>query len=111
MTYKQMMQQMGESYKMVQTGVLAQNRDLIELGADLIQNHPAPQTKPWLIMPEEDQEAFRESLIAYDQLLHQSAHEIIKALDEDIYEVNNKVFEMSNHCVSCHALWQNKTIK
>jgi len=111
MTYKQMMQQMGESYKMLQTGVLTQNRDLIALGADLIQNHPAPKTKPWLIMPEEEQEAFRESLIAYDKLLHQSAHEIIKALDEDMYEVNNKVFEMSNHCISCHTLWQNKTIK
>jgi cytochrome c biogenesis protein CcdA len=111
MTYKQMMQQMGESFKMVQTGLLTQNSDLIRLGADLIQHHPAPKTKPWLIMPEEEQEAFRESLIAYDKLLHQSAGMIIDALDKDIYEVNNRIFEMSNHCISCHQLWQNKTIK
>jgi len=111
MTYRQMMQQMGESFKMVQTGLLTQNRDLIRTGADMIQHHPAPKTKPWLIMPEEEQEAFRQSLIAYDKLLHQSAAAIIDALDGDIYEINNRIFEMSNHCISCHQLWQNKTIK
>jgi hypothetical protein len=111
MTYRQMMQQMGESFKMLQTGVLTQNRDLIRLGADMIQHHPAPKTKPWLIMPAKDQEAFKETLIAYDKLLHGGAGAIIDVLEADFDTINNRVHDLSTQCISCHAVWQTKPIK
>ncbi len=112
MSYKQMMMQMGKLYEMIQTGILTQNKDLVILGASLIQNHPAPKNKPWLIMKKDDQNDFKQSLIAYDKLLHSSVNDIIDTVKNDNFiDANTKVYELSNHCVSCHLIWQNKTIK
>jgi ABC-type nickel/cobalt efflux system permease component RcnA len=108
MTYKQMMQRMGEAYKMMQSGIINQNKELVKIGAWMIQNHPAPKEKPWSIVKEEDVESFKETLLSYDSLLHQSAQEIGEALKyNDWVEINEKVFEMSNHCISCHSAWKN----
>ena len=112
MTYKQMMQQMGEAFKLMQTGVLTQNKELVKSGADMIQNHPAPNHKPWTIMRKSDQAAFKATLIEYDKLLHGQTDKIIKSLKiNDWFKVNSEVSALSNHCVSCHSSWQNKTIK
>lgn len=108
MTYKQMMQRMGEAHKMMQSGIIDENKELVKLGAWMIQEHPAPKEKPWSIVKDEDVEAFKETLISYDQLLHASVAEIDTSLERgDWYEINQKVYEMSNHCVSCHSTWKN----
>lgn len=110
MTYKQMMQRMGEAYKMIQTGVINQNKELVYLGASLIENHPAPKEKPWSIVKQKDTTAFKQTLLAYDKLLHQSAEDIendLKSEKSDWTSINKKVFELSNHCISCHAVWKN----
>ena len=112
MSYKQMMTQMGEAYKLMQTGILTQNKELIALGANMIQNHPAPKTKPWLIMLKNEKDDFKQTLIAYDKLLHSGVNDIIDSLEyDDFLTINSKVYELSNHCISCHTVWQNKTIK
>jgi len=112
MTYKQMMIQMGEAYKIMQTGILTQNKDLIKTGALLIQNHPAPKSKPWLIVKENYKEDFKQSLLAYDKLLHDSINDILSTLkDDDFATINYKTYELSNHCVSCHSFWQEKVQK
>ena len=110
-TYKQMMTQMGEAYKMIQTGVLTQNKELIALGCNIIQNHPAPKTKPWLIMPKNLQEDFKQTLISYDKILHKNTNNIVQNLDKDFTTINQKVYNLSNSCISCHSYWQDKVIK
>jgi ABC-type nickel/cobalt efflux system permease component RcnA len=111
MSYKQMMMQMGEAYKLMQTGLLTQNKELIALGANMIQNHPAPKTKPWLIMPKDMQDDFKQTLIAYDKLLHEGISNIINSLEtDDFATINANIYELSNHCISCHSAWQNKVV-
>ena len=110
MTYKQMMQRMGEAFKMIQTGIFNENRELVRLGAFLIENHPAPKEKPWSIVKQKDKTAFKKTLLAYDKLLHQSAEDIendLNSTKSDWASINKKVFELSNHCISCYAVWKN----
>ena len=103
-----MMQRMGEAYKMMQTGIMDQNKELVKMGTWMIDNHPAPKEKPWTIVKEEDKESFKQTLIAYDKLLHTSSYEINEALaNEDWIEINKRVFELSNHCLTCHQIWKN----
>lgn len=112
MTYKQMMQRMGEAYNMMQRGILNQNKELVKLGAWMIDNHPAPKEKPWLIMEKGDQKAFKQTLISYNELLHKGTEKINEAIKkDDWYEINKEVFELSNSCISCHQIWKNKALK
>jgi cytochrome c biogenesis protein CcdA len=112
MTYKQMMQRMGEAYKMMHSGVINQNKELVKIGAWMIKNHPAPKDKPWSIVDKKDIDSFKETLISYDKLLHQSAKDINIALKgNDWIEINKKVYEISNHCISCHIVWKDKKLK
>jgi len=111
-TYAQMMTGMGEALVMIQKGILTQNPLLVQNGVYLIDNHPAPNHKPWSIFPKDQQSNFKETLLSYDILLHKATSEIIESLDKkDWIEINKKTFRLSNHCVSCHSIWQNKTIK
>jgi ABC-type nickel/cobalt efflux system permease component RcnA len=108
MSYKQMMQQMGEGLKVLQTGVLTQNKTLVLLGCDIINNHPAPKEKPWSIVKPSDAKRFKETLIAYNQLLHTGVSDIQKSVkNNDWIETNKALFNLSNHCVSCHSVWKN----
>lgn len=108
MTYKQMMQRMGKAYEMMQSGVINQNKELVRIGASMIQNHPAPNHKPWTIVKDSDKISFKQTLLSYDKMLHSSAHDIEESLLSDNWAViNEKVYNMSNHCVSCHYLWKN----
>jgi len=110
MTYKQIMQRMGEAYNMIQRGILNENEELVKLGASMIDNHPAPKQKPWSIVKKEDQQSFKQTLISYNTLLHQSASNINNSLkNKDWHSVNKEAFMMSNHCISCHQAWKNNT--
>lgn len=112
MTYKQMMQRMGEAYNLMHRGILHQNKELVRLGVWMIDNHPAPKEKPWGIMKQQEQKAFKETLISYNKLLHTGAANINEALKKgDWHEINKGVFGMSNSCISCHQVWKDKTIK
>lgn len=107
MTYKQIMQRMGEAYNMIQRGVINQNKELIKHGAWMIDNHPAPKQKPWSIVKKEDQQSFKQTLISYNTLLHTSANNINNSLKaNDWHSVNKEVYIMSNHCISCHQAWK-----
>jgi len=109
MSYKQMMQRMGEAYHMIQTGIINQNKALVTLGASLIQNHPAPKNKPWSIVKKEDVAAFKQTLLAYDKLLHEGTRKLQKSVKTKTPNwslVNENAFALSNHCVSCHAMWK-----
>jgi cytochrome c biogenesis protein CcdA len=108
MTYRQMMQQMGESYKMIQTGIITQNKELIKTGVFLIDSHPAPKEKPWSIVKKEDQATFKKSLLSYDTLLHDATSKILSSLEtNDWSDINKASFNLSNQCISCHSVWKN----
>jgi len=110
-TYKEMMAGMGQSIKMIQQGILTQNKHLVKTGVHLIDSHPAPNHKPWSIMPKVNQDSFKKTLLSYDKLLHGATSEILEALNEnDWIKVNEKTYLLSTHCVSCHATWKNKVI-
>ena len=109
MTYKQLMQRMGVAYEMMQNGVINQNKELVRLGASMIKNHPAPKYKPWTIVKQENQMRFKQTLLAYDKLLHASVDDIEKSLQDvknDWSGVNKSVYALSNNCVSCHSVWK-----
>lgn len=112
MTYKQMMQRMGEAYNMMQRGIINQNKELVKMGVWMIDNHPAPKQKPWSIVKKEEQKAFKQTLISYNELLHEGSFHINEALNtNDWYKINSAVHKLSNHCISCHSMWKEKTIK
>ena len=112
MTYKQIMQRMGEAYNMMQRGIINQNKELIRHGAWMIDNHPAPKEKPWFIVKKEDQKAFKLTLLSYNDLLHDGSYHINIALKQNDWEkINQEVYNLSHHCISCHSMWKNQTIK
>lgn len=112
LTYRQIMQNMGEAFTMIQKGILTQNKLLVETGVYNIDAHPAPKHKPWSIMPKELQNDFKKALPSFDTLLHDTNSEILQAIDaKNWIEANQKAYELSNHCMSCHSLWQDKPTK
>jgi hypothetical protein len=112
MTYKQMMQRMGEAYNMIQRGIINQNKELVKMGAWMIDNHPAPKEKPWTIVKKDDKKAFKQTLLSFNDLLHEGTFNINEALKKDDWlEVNKEAYNLSNHCISCHSMWKEKTIK
>ena len=109
MSYKQLMNILGSGMAMVQQGILMENKQMIMEGAGLILNHAAPKENPWLIMNKQDQEGFKNSMLAYDLILDNYAKEIAeKVKEEDWLEVNKKTYELINSCVVCHSLWRHK---
>ena len=74
----------------------------------MIDNHPAPKTKPWEIVKEENVELFKKTLLSYDKLLHDGVHEIQNSVANDGWHtINEKVYELTNVCITCHNMWQN----
>ena len=107
MTYKQMMQRMGQAYIMIQNGVIHKNKQLIRDGINMIQNHPAPKEKPWTIVKKDDTKAFKATLVSYNDTLHQSSDKITDTLlTNNWIDINEAVYNLSNNCVSCHNIWK-----
>lgn len=111
MTYKEMMQIMGHSSKMILDGIINQNAQLVKEGANAINDHRAPNHKPWLIMAKEDQSAFKQMLIAYDQELHGGAENILDAVEKrDWFAVNSAFETLTQKCVTCHISWKERVV-
>ncbi len=107
LTYKQMMAGMGNAFILMQIGILSQNKKVVRDNVLKINNHPAPKDPPWEIVEDKDKLQFKESLLAFDQLLHQNATDILSVLEtSDWIKINEEVFKMSNNCTSCHVLWK-----
>ncbi len=111
MTYKQLMQIMGESSSMIHKGILNKNKMMVEVGANFILGHPAPNHRPWLIMREEDQESFQRTLLSYSQVLDVQALAIVEAArDENWIQVNRAAHRLTSSCISCHTVWKDKVV-
>ena len=109
MTYKQLMVVMGSSFGTLQEGILRENKQMVMVGAEFIQHHPAPKHKPWIIMREEDQQDFKKTLLAYDQILHDHADKLVEAAQKENWvEAGNASNDLMSACITCHAMWRNK---
>ncbi len=112
MTYREIMLQFADGYCAIQEGLIYQDKTIIKTGALMIQDHPAPKSKPWNIMKPSDQEGFKQSLLYYDEQIHKAMYKIEQSLKTDDWlEINQNIHELSKSCVSCHMTWQNKPIK
>lgn len=109
MTYKELMQIMGRSSSMIHQGILMQNRQMVKDGANAIAHHKAPNHKPWLIMETFQYQAFKDTLVEFDNRLHQIADAIIKVVDEEDWTKTQKAFsELTLTCISCHISWKSE---
>lgn len=112
MTYQEMMQIMNTSAMKIYNGIILENKVMVRDGAQAIENHRAPNHKPWFIMPHSKQEAFKEMLLIYDKKLHESADDIITALEKDDWmHVNQAFSQMTQNCIACHSAWKGEVIK
>lgn len=109
MTYKELMAVMGRSSAMMHEGILRENKQMVEVGAHFILNHPAPNHKPWMIMKKEDHKGFKQSLMHYDKILDVHTNAIVKAAKMNKWDEASKASnELMNSCIACHTQWRAK---
>ncbi len=109
MSYKQLMNILNSGSVMVHQGILIENKQMVIEGAGLILNHAAPKENPWIIMNKQDQEEFKNSLLAYDIVLDNYARAIAEeSKKENWLEASNKSHELMNSCIVCHSMWKHK---
>lgn len=109
MSYRELMEVMGRSSSMMHEGILRENKQMVEVGANFIFTHPAPNHKPWSIMKEEDQKGFKQSLLSFDKILDTQTGFIVEAARKDNWiEASKASHDLMNSCISCHAMWKDK---
>ena len=112
MNYQEMMQIMSANAKKTYDGIILENRIMAKDGANAIRFHKAPNHKPWLIVEKSKQNAFKEMLLIYDEILHESAEDIVDAVEKGDWSGANRAFGvMSESCVICHSSWKNEVIR
>jgi cytochrome c553 len=110
-TYRQLMEVMGTASDMINGGIVRENPQMVKKGVYLIVSHPAPNHKPWLIVPPGDQEEFKKTLVAYDPILDAQADQIAVAAERrDWVAATGAASTLMGTCVSCHAGWKAKAV-
>jgi len=101
MTYRQLMQMMGESLSLITQGILSENKQMVERGTDFLLTHPAPRHKPWSIMPKEAQSEFKAALVTYDKVLENYSMQINAAVKKDKWLLaNQNLHDLNSSCLS-----------
>ena len=112
MTYKQLMEVMGESASMMHKGILRQNKIMVKTGADFILNHPAPNHKPWDIVKKEEKKHFKQSLLTFDPILDKQTLAVVEEVEKgNWFKANKALAKLNSSCISCHVTWKHKVIK
>ena len=112
MTYRELMGVFGRSSSMMHEGILRENKQMVEVGANYILTHPAPNHKPWSIVKKEDQKTFKESLLVFDKALDVHTEAMVVAANKDNWtEASEASHALMNTCISCHAIWKDKVIE
>ncbi|MCU7834473.1 MAG: hypothetical protein KZQ83_04385 [gamma proteobacterium symbiont of Taylorina sp.] len=100
---------MGRSNSMMHEGILRENKQMVEVGANFILSHPAPNHKPWSIMNKSDQAGFKKSLLAFDKILDIHTESLVEAAKNENWMAASKAsHELMNSCISCHSMWRHK---
>lgn len=107
MTYKQLMQIMGNASTAMHEGIIQENKQMVVEGVTFILTHPAPKHKPWDIMRDEDKEGFKESLLSFDKTLDEQAIRVRDAATQDNWiEANKALSGLNELCIGCHSMWR-----
>lgn len=109
MTYRQLMEILGRASAMMHEGVLRENQQMVKEGAKIILNHPAPNHKPWEIMETGDQPGFKQSLLAFDEILDKQASQVAELAGRGSWvEANGAMNALNTSCITCHAMWRGR---
>ncbi|MCG7985389.1 MAG: hypothetical protein JAY90_21940 [Candidatus Thiodiazotropha lotti] len=109
MTYRQLMEMLGEASAMAHLGILRENKQMVKQATSIITGHPAPSQKPWVIMPTNDQAQFKATLLVFDPLLDQHASAIAAYADKNNWPAASQALsELNAACIGCHALWRKR---
>lgn len=112
MSYQEMMQIMNLSAGKIYNGIILQNGVMVKDGVKAIMYHRAPNHKPWLIMPKDKQEVFKEMLLVYDEELHEGAEAIEDAVEKDDWIAATNAFAtMTQSCIVCHNSFKDLVVK
>jgi hypothetical protein len=108
-TYRQLMEMMGSASIMIHEGIVRENPQMVRDGANLIVNHPAPNHKPWTIVAESDQAAFKQSLLIFDKIMDNQAEDTASQAEQGRWlDASTSAHALMNSCISCHAGWKAK---
>ena len=111
LSYKQVMEMLVTGSSLIHKGILHQNSIMVNKGADLISEHYSPYHEPWIIFAKKDQEAFKKMLIAYNDVLHDSADAIsLSAEDNKWQDAAKQASNLTSTCISCHTAWKGKVV-
>ncbi len=112
MNYQEMMQIMSANAKKTYDGIILENKVMAKDGANAIRFHKAPNHKPWLIVEKSKQDSFKKMLLIYNEILHETAEDIVDAVDKGDWSGANKAFgAMSESCIVCHSAWKSEVIR
>jgi len=111
LSYKQVMEMLVTGSSLIHKGILHQNSIMVNKGADLISEHYSPYHEPWIIFAKKDQEAFKKMLIAYNDILHESANAISLLAEEKKWQdAAKQASNLTSTCISCHTAWKDKVV-
>lgn len=109
MSYRQLMEIMGSASAMIQEGILRENPEMTRMGAGMIADHPAPNHKPWAIVAESDQGAFKQTLLSFNPVLHTEADRIAAAAARrDWLAASQAAHALTQACITCHTAWKSR---
>ena len=100
---------LGAASSMIQEGIVRENKELAKTAIAIILNHPAPSHKPWTIVAEADQAAFKQSLLSFDKVLDTEATQIAEAAG-DWLTASQSSHDLTNACITCHVMWKSKVV-
>ena len=105
-TLLQVMQHLAASQQQIQTGLLMNNRLMIQKGAEAIAHHPKPKggIRPYI---KKNHKALQGTIKQMDQQVHQSAVEIAQtALTAPMLQLQALNNQMVTGCISCHNVFR-----
>lgn len=108
-SYRDLMNMFSHALAEMQDGMIRHNPELVKQGANVVFTHPAPKDKPWAIMAKEDQEGFKQALLAYDKVLDVFTGEIVASAEKQDWHAGiEAVGNLQNACIACHQEWLHK---
>lgn len=106
-SFAQLMQIMHQATSMMLDGILYENKEMVALGAHLLDEHPAPALGPGVAIVPERRKAFEGVMPAYDKIFHGAAHRVRDAAAKGQWnEAYAGYREITDACVACHDVWR-----
>lgn len=108
-SYRDLMNMFSHALAEMQDGMIRHNEELVKQGAKVVFTHPAPKARPWSLMAKEDQEGFKQALLAYDKVLDIHTEEVVAAAEKHDWQAGmDAVGRLQGACISCHQEWMDK---